>query len=372
MGSVSRREDAMRDSRDQQRSPRINLVGSDQLETRIRSALGPGFELRRNGAEGCELWLVSADPDLSPGGCTPRENLERSPDTPWIALLPEGAASTLARTCLQAGAIDAIPLEILDTALEAAVRSALADTRSAAPAPDRRRFPQADPEAQAHGLELALDGVREAYDQTLAALVAALDCREKETACHSQRVATFSIRIALGLGLEQIELEDLYRGALLHDIGKIGTPDAILLKPGALTPAEWEVMREHPEQGFRLIEDIAFLDRARCVLLCHHEAWDGSGYPAGLAGDEIPLPARIFAVAHTYDAMRSARPYRTPASHEATIEAIRADAGTRLDPMIVEWFARQASDTWERLVAGARTSWTFRDALRACCSIRPA
>lgn len=359
----------MRDSRDQQRSPRVNLVGADPLEARIRAALGPEIDLSLDLRADCDLWLIYGDPDFAEGCYAPRQTPDRASPISWIALLPAGAPTAVAREYLHAGAIDVIPLEILDDALEAAVRSALLDAHRGAFAPDPWLPTGSDIEAQTRGLELALDTVREAYDQTLAALVAALDCREKETACHSQRVATYSIRIAIGLGLEHIELEDLYRGALLHDIGKIGMPDAILLKAGPLTPAEWGIMRQHPEQGARLVEKIGFLDRARSILACHHEAWDGSGYPAGLTGEEIPLPARIFSVADTYDAMRSERPYKSAESHAAAIETIRTDAGTRLDPVIAEWFSRQASETWESLALAAQTRWTFEDALRACWGI---
>lgn len=357
--------DARQGSGVQEQPPCIGLVRVGPLAARIRAALSPDYEISVDAQGGSSAWVVLMDPSAAAGACALRQTLDRNDGIPCIALLPESSAATLARSCLQAGAIDAIPLELLDRELEPAVRSALARTAGAS-VPDRA--PDGDREAHELGLALALNEVRQAYDETLAALAAAVDCREKETACHSQRVATYSLRIGMGLGLDHAALEDLYRGSLLHDLGKIGTPDAILLKPGLLTPAEWAVMREHPETGSSLVENIPFLERARSVLASHHEAWDGSGYPEGLAGTDIPLAARIFAVADTYDALRSVRPYKQAGSHGLAIETIRRAAGSRLDPAIAEWFVEQPGETWERLSSLAIEARTFHNALRACRS----
>jgi HD-GYP domain-containing protein (c-di-GMP phosphodiesterase class II) len=170
------------------------------------------------------------------------------------------------------------------------------------------------------------------------------------------------------IGVTDRALESLYRGSLLHDIGKIGIPDAILLKPGQLEPGEWEVMRQHPEIGASILGRISFLGDAVEVPLAHHEAWDGSGYPRGLRKEEIPLSARIFAVIDTYDALRSARPYKAAMEHEAVVEIMKEAAGYRLDPELVRTFASEPKATWLRLGEAARSHGTFAGAMRACLS----
>jgi len=145
------------------------------------------------------------------------------------------------------------------------------------------------------------------------------------------------------------ELEHLARGALLHDIGKIGVPDSILLKPGPLNESEWDDMRKHPEIGARILSDIDFLEEASKVVLAHQEQWSGGGYPHGLRGEEIPLGARIFAVADTLDAIVSDRPYRKGRSLEYAREEIQQHAGTQFDPKVVEAFMKVSDETWASL-----------------------
>ena len=142
------------------------------------------------------------------------------------------------------------------------------------------------------------------------------------------------------MGLDELALVHLRRGSILHDIGKMGIPDAILLKPGPLTDQEWMTMKLHPVYAYELLSPIAFLHPALDIPYCHHEKWDGSGYPRGLEGEEIPLAARIFAVADVYDALRSDRPYRAAWSEERTLEYIRSQAGTHFDPTVVDEFLR--------------------------------
>ena len=178
----------------------------------------------------------------------------------------------------------------------------------------------------------------DSYEATLQALTHALDTRDEETEEHSQRVRQYTEMIGRRLGVAEDELTEIARGALLHDIGKIGVPDAILLKPGRLTPDEVTIMRKHPEIGFRMIAHIPFLVKAGEVVLYHHEAYDGSGYPSGLAGDQIPLGARLFAVADTYDAMTSDRPYRSALTHHAALAEIERCRGTQFDPRVVDAF----------------------------------
>jgi putative nucleotidyltransferase with HDIG domain len=177
--------------------------------------------------------------------------------------------------------------------------------------------------------------VERSYDATLVALTHALDARDKETEGHSRRVVEYTRLLAEQIGVDGEDLKILCHGALLHDIGKIGVPDAILHKPGPLTEEEWAVMRRHPEIGALMIEDVEYLTEARRILLHHHERWDGRGYPRGLHGLQIPIGARIFAVADTLDAMTQDRPYRRRRSLEEACEEVMRNRGTQFDPDVV-------------------------------------
>ena len=189
-------------------------------------------------------------------------------------------------------------------------------------------------------LEAAYRQLQETYRTTLEALGSALDTRDVGTEAHSRRVHGYALAIARECGVLEADMTDLAHGTLLHDIGKIGIPDAILLKPGPLTQEEWTIMRRHPEIGKRLIESIPFLRGAVPIVYCHHEKWDGSGYPRGLKGEEIPLGARIFAVVDALDAMTFDRPYSKAISFEAARIEIKRCAGSHFDPQVVEAFFR--------------------------------
>jgi PAS domain S-box-containing protein len=177
-----------------------------------------------------------------------------------------------------------------------------------------------------------------AYDATIEGWSRTLDLRDRETEGHSQRVADNTVDLARAMGVRDAELIHVRRGALLHDMGKMGIPDTILLKPGPLTDDEWVVMRKHPGIAYKMLSPIAFLRPALDIPYCHHEKWDGTGYPRGLAGEQIPLAARIFAVVDVWDALRSDRPYRPAWSEEETFEHIRQAAGNHFDPKVVEAF----------------------------------
>jgi len=179
-----------------------------------------------------------------------------------------------------------------------------------------------------------------AYDSTLEGWSNALELREQETAGHSRRVVDLTIKIASELGIKANELADVERGALLHDIGKMGIPDSILLKPGPLTDEEWVIMKKHPVYSYNLLSKIDFLKHAIDIPYSHHERWDGTGYPQGLAGKQIPLAARIFAVVDIWDALGSDRPYRQAWKREEILTYIRKISGTQLDPDIVAVFLR--------------------------------
>ncbi|MHB8114290.1 MAG: PAS domain S-box protein, partial [Bellilinea sp.] len=177
-----------------------------------------------------------------------------------------------------------------------------------------------------------------AYDATIVGWSRAMDLRDKETEGHTQRVTELTIQLARAVGVGNEEIVHIRRGALLHDMGKLGIPDRILLKPGKLTDEEWVIMRKHPVYAYDMLSSIEYLRPALDIPYCHHEKWDGSGYPRGLKGEEIPLAARIFAVIDAWDALTSDRPYRKAWSREQTLEYIREQTGSHFDPQIVEVF----------------------------------
>ena len=197
--------------------------------------------------------------------------------------------------------------------------------------------------------QAAMKRIELTYDETLEALGDALDLRDNETAGHSQRVSCYCMEIAKAMGVEPERLKHIERGSRLHDIGKIGIPDAILLKPGKLTPDEKQIMETHARIGYNLVSRIAFLAPAAEIVLTHQERFDGTGYPQGLLGDEIPLGARIFAVADTLDAMTSDRPYRRALPLAAAQEEIKRESGRQFDPEVVKVFFTLPEQTWQTI-----------------------
>ena len=195
-------------------------------------------------------------------------------------------------------------------------------------------------------LRATMQDLERSYDTTLEAMGGALDLRDEETEGHSRRVTAYTVALARQLGLSGEQLKVISRGAFLHDIGKIATPDAILLKPGRLSPDEVVVMRQHCARGYDMVRKIPFLEAASEIVLAHQEHFDGSGYPRGLKGEGIPLGARIFAIADTLDAITSDRPYRKGASFEAASEEILRCAGRQFDPDIVRVFRAMPIQTW--------------------------
>jgi len=164
-------------------------------------------------------------------------------------------------------------------------------------------------------IELTVAELASTHDDLLNVLVVALDCRERQSAGHSHRVALYCLYLAMQLGLDASKLEAVYRGGLLHDIGKIGVPDAVLLKPGPLNTEERKLIEQHVEFGYRILRQVECLRSSMCIPLFHHERVDGNGYPRQLIGDAIPIEAKAFAIIDCYDALRSARPYKQPISH---------------------------------------------------------
>ncbi len=193
--------------------------------------------------------------------------------------------------------------------------------------------------------------LRVATQETLELLVAVLDARERETSCHSKRVSEFAVLLGKELGLTGAELETLRKGALLHDVGKVGIPDAILTKPGELDESERQQMQKHPQIGYRILQAVESLRPAAEIVLAHHANFDGTGYPVRWKGERIPLGSRIFSVVDTFDAMTSDRPYRSRVSYDEACAEISRCSGTQFDPRIVESFLRIPPQRWEEIRA---------------------
>jgi PAS domain S-box-containing protein len=189
-------------------------------------------------------------------------------------------------------------------------------------------------------LQTAHQNLEEAYDRTIEGWIRALDLRDREMEGHTQRVTEMTLKMARALGLPESEIIHVRRGALLHDIGKIGIPDEITKKAGPLNEQEWELMRKHPQYAYDMLFPIPYLRPALDIPYCHHERWNGSGYPRGLKGEEIPITARMFAIIDVWDALKSNRPYHKPNSHDHTVTYLKKEAGQLFDARLVELFLR--------------------------------
>jgi response regulator RpfG family c-di-GMP phosphodiesterase len=262
---------------------------------------------------------------------------EAHPDTAVVMLTGFGDTEA-AVECLRNGAADYLLKPPKATELIRSIERALGRRRLELARSKYRRSLENRVREKTAELSRALRVLEATYSQTLWTLVAALDAREHETGDHSQRVVRYSLAVARKLGLPAHDLPDLGRGALLHDIGKIGVPDSILLKVSKLSQDEWRVMRRHPEIGHDILKSIAFLEPSAALVLAHQERFDGNGYPRGLAGEAIPIAARIFAIADSYDAMTSDRPYRKALAPEHARAEIARCAGTQFDPRCTEAF----------------------------------
>jgi putative nucleotidyltransferase with HDIG domain len=203
--------------------------------------------------------------------------------------------------------------------------------------------------ARTEMLRHAMQDLEHSYDVTLEALGDALDLKDSETEGHSKRVTAYTIALARAMGIRPEDIKVIARGAFLHDIGKMAIPDGILRKPDMLTQEEQDVMREHCTRGYHMLRKIPFLAGAAEIVFCHQEHYDGRGYPSGLHGREIPIGARIFAVADTLDAITSDRPYRKAHSFDAAREEILRCSGTQFDPGVVEVFLKIPNELWQEL-----------------------
>ena len=311
------------------------LLREEGYETTVVDNAEAGLALAR--AE--EFPLVITDMRM-PGqdGAWLRDRLhEARPDTGIIMLTAYGDTEA-AVEALHKGATDYLLKPPKVTDLIRAIERALSKRRLEQARQRHRTSLERRVRDRTAELQQALQDLETAYSTTLWALVAALDAREHEVSNHSQRVVRFTQAIARRVGIPEKELPDIGRGALLHDIGKIGITDAVLLKPGKLTEEEWTVMRTHPQIGFDILKSIPFLGSPADLVLSHQERFDGSGYPRHLSGDAVPLGARVFAIADTYDAITSDRPYRKRQSHDLAVQEIRRCSGSQFDPRCVDAF----------------------------------
>jgi putative two-component system response regulator len=200
---------------------------------------------------------------------------------------------------------------------------------------------------QTEVIRTVMGDINLAYEHTLAALIRALDAREKEVGSHSERVMAYALLLAEAAHIDERGRSILSRGALLHDIGKIGVSDNILLKPGKLDDAEWEMMRKHPQVGYEILTGIRYFAGAAELVLSHHERYDGAGYPNGLRGEAIPISARVFALVDTLDAMTSDRPYRKALSFQEVVDEVVRCSGRQFDPKLVDVFLTIPKMSWE-------------------------
>ncbi|HUB05537.1 MAG TPA: HD domain-containing phosphohydrolase [Myxococcales bacterium] len=293
----------------------IELVGRGEIHLVISDLKMPGHD---------GLWLLD-------------QMRKEHPDTSVIMLTGFGDTEA-AVECLRRGATDYLlkPPKITD--LIRSIERALSRRRIDLARRRYQRRLERKVADKTQELTQALEELEGSYQTTLLALVAALDAREHETSDHSQRVVRFTKAIARIIGFDGRDLGDIGRGALLHDIGKIGVPDSILLKPGPLTKDEWVEMRKHPDIGFQILKGIPFLRTPAEIVLSHQERFDGGGYPRGLKGEEIHIGARIFAIADTFDAITSDRPYRKGQSYDAARAEIERCGSTQFDPDCVKAF----------------------------------
>lgn len=334
------------------------LIVDDEAAIRqvLVEMLAPrGFEARGCSSAEEALELLQREPfdlvisDLHMPAMSGVELLEKVKDQhPGVAfLMATGVADVrVGIEAMRKGASDYLVKPIGLDSLASSVERALKLKRMEVELANYRRKLERMVEQRTLQLQAAMRRIELTYDETLEALSAALDLRDTETAGHSQRVTRYCLELAQRCGCTPDQMKQLRRGAYLHDIGKIGIPDSILLKEGKLTPEETAVMQGHVRIGYDVVCRIAFLAGAAEIVLTHQECWDGTGYPQGLAAHEIPVGARIFSIADTLDAMTSDRPYRRALELSVAREEISREAGRQFDPDIVRVFLAVPDDVW--------------------------
>ena len=337
---------------------RILIVDDEETIREIVSSMlkGANFQSRQaaSGAEalsalesGNEFDLVLSDLMMAEmdGIALLEKSKERFPDVPVVMVTAVHDLS-VALQALRNGAYDYLLKPFEREQLLATVRRALEHRRLKRENDTYRTNLEALITARTQQLNTALADLERSYDITLEALGAALDAKDAETLGHTKRVTAYAIAIAHKMGLPKDETLTILRGAFLHDIGKMAIPDEILKKPDKLTAEETAIMREHAYSGYKIVSKIPFLARASEIVYAHQEWFDGTGYPRGLKGEEIPLGARIFSIADTLDAITSDRPYRPAQGYEAAQKEIRRYSGTQFDPEIVEVFLGIPANFW--------------------------
>jgi putative nucleotidyltransferase with HDIG domain len=324
-----------------------SMLGGAHFQTRQAAS---GVEALAILESGDEFDLVLSDlmmAEMDGMGLLERAK-ERYPDMP-IVMVTAVHDIQVALQALRHGAYDYVLKPFEREQLLHTVRRALENRRLKRENDAYRTNLESLVAARTQQWRTALSDVKKSYDMTLEALGDALDLKDAETEHHSRRVTAFTIAIAKKMDLPKEEIEVIARGAFLHDIGKMAIPDDILHKPGKLTDEEMAVMKEHCYLGYKIISRIPFLAEAAEIVYAHQERYDGTGYPRGLKGEEIPLGARIFAVADTLDAMRSKRDYRDAQTIQAAREEIERWSGKQFDPKIVKVFLEMPGNIWEDL-----------------------
>ncbi len=273
---------------------------------------------------------------------------ERLPRVPFVVCTSEEDVHTVIES-MKLGAADYLVKPVQLDLMVDSIRRALESERTKIELEGYQSNLEETVDRRTRQLQTAIRRIEYTYDETLAALGGALELRDIETQGHSRRVTHFSLELARALHCSGEELRAIARGSFLHDVGKIGIPDAILLKPDRLTAEETALMQTHVRIGYELVCRVAFLTPAAQIVLTHHERWDGTGYPQGLRGLEIPVGARIFAIADTLDAMTSDRPYRAAVSIEAARDEVERESGHQFDPDMVRVFVQIPDAFWRKI-----------------------
>lgn len=304
-----------------------------------------GFEARGTGDSGEALAALAGTPydavlcdlrllDLGGEPLAPR--IREGWPEPGLVLLASPEDAGLALAAVPDAADDCLRRDRCPEDLHVTVRRALERRRLRHENGELRAALEREMRERARELRRSLRRAGRAYRLALESLVAALDAREGETQRHSKRVAEYSLRLAEVMGLPERHKQKIFHGALLHDLGKIGIPDSVLLKPGPLDTEEWRVMRSHPRVGFGIVRDLPFLRTAAECIVGHHERYDGLGYPLGLRGEQLPRAARVVAVADALDAMSVQRPYRKAMPYARIEEELLTNRGTQFDPEVTD------------------------------------
>ncbi len=340
---------------------RILLVGENGGNSRKLASFLSGLDLdiersavlpepsTLSGASGRVSLIVVEAEDPTEGLGERLRAIGAAEPRPAVIVLSAASRSRVLFLLLREGVIDQVASPGNDVAVYSAVKCGLSVIRLSAENEACRKSLVKSRIERSRNVRRAVE-LEEIYDTTIENLMTALDLRDVETFGHSQTVAKYSQVLAGLLGIrDEMTLDNIRKGALLHDVGKIAIPDSILKKPGRLSDQEWVKIRLHPALGYGLVKEIKLVKEAGNIILRHHEKFDGTGYPEGLRGDEIPLEARIFVLADALDAITSHRPYRQERGFAAARDEILCHEGTQFDPRVVEAFGRLPLERWERI-----------------------